>query len=113
MENKIKTKGVQASGCICAQPLGTAGNKCNFVCHKKSKIYRVRNIQNQVLNHYQFIICVQKHRKKLIEFVPNDIIYVKPLKQKSLGTGETLVQSITTIAAVLSLVTTTILLLRL
>jgi polysaccharide biosynthesis/export protein len=44
---------------------------------------------------------------------PNDIIYVKPLKQKSWGTGTTGVQSLTTIISVLSLVTTTILLLRL
>ena len=41
---------------------------------------------------------------------PNDIIYVRPLKQKSLGTGTTAVQSLGTIATILSLVTTTILL---
>lgn len=44
---------------------------------------------------------------------PNDIIYVKPLKQKTWGTGTTGVQSLATIVSVLSLVTTTILLLRL
>ena len=44
---------------------------------------------------------------------PNDIIYVKPLKQKSWGTGKTGVESLATIVSVLSLVTTTILLLRL
>ena len=43
---------------------------------------------------------------------PNDMIYVKPLKQKSLGTGTTLVQSITTIVTVLSLVTSVIVLSR-
>ncbi|WP_091426447.1 polysaccharide biosynthesis/export family protein [Formosa sp. Hel1_31_208] len=41
---------------------------------------------------------------------PNDIIYVKPLKQKSIGTGVTLVQTLGTIATVLSLITTTIVL---
>lgn len=41
---------------------------------------------------------------------PNDIIYVKPLKQKSWGTGETGVASITTIATIVSLMATTILL---
>ncbi|WP_347924915.1 polysaccharide biosynthesis/export family protein [Pontimicrobium sp. SW4] len=41
---------------------------------------------------------------------PNDMIYVKPIKQKSWGTGTTGVQSLTTIVSVLSLVTTTILL---
>ncbi|WP_298421597.1 polysaccharide biosynthesis/export family protein [uncultured Kordia sp.] len=43
---------------------------------------------------------------------PNDMIYVKPLKQKSLGTGTTLVQSITTVVTVLSLVTSIIILSR-
>jgi polysaccharide export outer membrane protein len=41
---------------------------------------------------------------------PNDIIYVEPLKQKSIGTGETAVASLTTIVTVLSLITTGILL---
>ena len=40
---------------------------------------------------------------------PNDIIYVKPLKQKSIGTGETAVSTISTIATVLSLITTALL----
>ncbi len=41
---------------------------------------------------------------------PNDYIIVKPLKQKSWGTGTTGVQTITTIVSALSLVTTAILL---
>ena len=41
---------------------------------------------------------------------PNDIIYVEPLKQKSWGTGTSGMQTITSLIAVLSLVTTTILL---
>ena len=44
---------------------------------------------------------------------PNDYIYVKPLKQKSWGTGETGVQSLTTVLTVLSLITTTLLLIQL
>ena len=40
---------------------------------------------------------------------PNDIIYVKPLKQKSIGTGETAVSSLTTIATIVSLLTSSIL----
>ncbi|WP_313803763.1 polysaccharide biosynthesis/export family protein [Flavobacterium sp.] len=43
---------------------------------------------------------------------PNDYIYVKPLKQKSWGTGTTGTQSVATIISALSLVTTTFLLLR-
>jgi polysaccharide export outer membrane protein len=41
---------------------------------------------------------------------PNDIIYVKPLKQKSWGTGETGIASLTAIVTILSLLTTTVLL---
>lgn len=43
---------------------------------------------------------------------PNDYIYIKPLKQKSWGTGTTGTQSVATIISALSLVTTTFLLLK-
>lgn len=43
---------------------------------------------------------------------PNDYIYVKPLKQKTWGTGETGIQSIGTIITLLSLATTVYLLLK-
>ena len=42
----------------------------------------------------------------------NDIVYVEPLKQKSWGTGTTGAQTFTTIISILSLVTTSILLVR-
>ena len=42
--------------------------------------------------------------------LPNDIIYVEPLKQKSWGTGTSGMQTLSSLIAVLSLVTTTILL---
>ncbi len=41
---------------------------------------------------------------------PNDVIYVKPLPQKSWGTGETGMQTLTTIATIITLGTTTLLL---
>lgn len=43
---------------------------------------------------------------------PNDYIYIKPLKQKSWGTGKTGIESLGTIITLLSLATTTFLLLR-
>lgn len=43
---------------------------------------------------------------------PNDYIYIKPLKQKTWGTGKTGIESLTTIITILSLATTTYLLLR-
>jgi polysaccharide export outer membrane protein len=44
---------------------------------------------------------------------PNDYIYVKPLKQKTWGTGKTGIESIGTIMTLLSLFTTTLVLLKL
>lgn len=43
---------------------------------------------------------------------PNDLILVNPLPQKSIGTGTTAIQSITTLATILSLLSTTILLIN-
>jgi polysaccharide export outer membrane protein len=43
---------------------------------------------------------------------PNDNIYVKPLVQKSLGTGTNARESLTTLITVVSLITTTILLIN-
>lgn len=43
---------------------------------------------------------------------PNDYIYVKPLKQKTWGTGKTGIESLSTLITILSLATTTFLLLR-
>lgn len=43
---------------------------------------------------------------------PNDYIYVKPLKQKTWGTGKTGIESLGTIITLLSLITTTFLLLK-
>jgi polysaccharide export outer membrane protein len=41
---------------------------------------------------------------------PNDIIYVKPLKQKSWGTGITGVQTFTTVISILTILSTTLIL---
>jgi polysaccharide export outer membrane protein len=43
---------------------------------------------------------------------PNDYIYVKPLKQKTWGTGKTGIESLASIIAILSLATTTFLLFK-
>ncbi|AXG71360.1 polysaccharide biosynthesis/export protein [Kordia sp. SMS9] len=43
---------------------------------------------------------------------PNDMVYVKPLKQKSLGTGTNLVQTITAVVTVVSLVASVVVLSR-
>lgn len=44
---------------------------------------------------------------------PNDFIYIKPLKQKTWGTGKTGIESLTTIITLISVVTTALVLLKL
>ncbi|NMH86367.1 polysaccharide biosynthesis/export family protein [Flavivirga algicola] len=43
---------------------------------------------------------------------PNDMIYVKPIRQKSIGTGTTAFQTIGSIATVITLITTTVILIN-
>jgi polysaccharide export outer membrane protein len=44
---------------------------------------------------------------------PNDMIYVKPLKTKALGTGTTAIQNLTAIVGVLSVITSIVLIFKL
>ncbi|MBT8303225.1 MAG: polysaccharide biosynthesis/export family protein [Bacteroidia bacterium] len=67
--------------------------------------------QGQKIHHID-LTSVSAFKSPYYYIQPNDIIYVKPLKQKSWGTGTTGVQSLSTIISVLSLVTTSILLVR-
>ena len=65
--------------------------------------------QGQQIHHIN-LLDIKAIQSPYYYIQPNDIIYVKPLKQKSWGTGETGMQSLATIITALSLVTTTILL---
>jgi len=67
--------------------------------------------QGQQIHHLDLTdVNVMKSQYYYIQ--PNDMIYVKPLKQKSWGTGTTGIQTITTLISVFTLVTTTILLIK-
>jgi polysaccharide export outer membrane protein len=65
--------------------------------------------QGQQIHHLN-LLDVKVMQSPYYYIQPNDIIYVKPLKQKSWGTGTTTMQTIATIVTALSLVTTTLLL---
>ncbi len=67
--------------------------------------------QGQKIHHIN-LTNVEAFNSPYYYLQPNDMVYVKPLKQKSLGTGTTLVQSITTVVTVLSLVTSVLVLSR-
>nr|WP_321228553.1 polysaccharide biosynthesis/export family protein [uncultured Psychroserpens sp.] len=67
--------------------------------------------QGQRIHHLDLTdIAVMKSPYYYIK--PNDIIYVKPLKQKSWGTGITGVQTFTTVASAITILTTVILLIN-
>jgi polysaccharide export outer membrane protein len=46
----------------------------------------------------------------VFQILPNDIIFIPPLKQKAWGTGTNTIQTITTLISVFSLITSTYLL---
>lgn len=67
--------------------------------------------QGQKIHHID-LTSVEALNSPYYYIQPNDLIYVKPLKQKSLGTGTTLVQTLTTVVSVLSLVASVVVLSR-
>ncbi|NNE15594.1 MAG: sugar transporter [Saprospiraceae bacterium] len=65
--------------------------------------------QGQKIHHLDLTdIAIMKSPYYYVQ--PNDMIYVKPLKQKTIGTGKTFMESLGGIATILSLITTTIVL---
>ena len=68
--------------------------------------------QGQKIHHLDLTdVNVMKSQYYYIQ--PNDLIYVKPLKQKSWGTGTNALQNLTAFLTVLTAITTTIVLLKL
>ena len=64
--------------------------------------------QGQKIHHVD-LTDIQVMNSPYYYIQPNDMIYVKPLKQKSWGTGTNVLQNIAAAATVLSLITTTFL----
>ncbi len=64
--------------------------------------------QGQKIHHLD-LTDVNVMRSPFYYIQPNDMIYVKPLKQKSIGTGETAVSSLATIATIVSILTSSVL----
>ena len=87
-----------------AGDIAITGNRKNVTIYRKNidgtKKYQVNMLDIASFDSDNFFIQ------------SNDIIYVEPLKQKSWGTGTSGMQTITSMIAVLSLVTTTILLIN-
>ena len=76
----------------------------------KENVMIVRQYPQGQKIHYIDLTDVNVMQSPYYYVMPNDMIYVKPLKQKSWGTGTTALQNLGAVATILSLVTTTILL---
>lgn len=72
---------------------------------------QVFRLEDGVLHKYSVDMTnIEAYDSDVFQVLPNDIISVPPLKQKSWGTGTNTVQTITTLLSVFSLITSTYLL---
>lgn len=78
----------------------------------RKNVQIIRKVPQGYESHFLDLTDAKTMQSPYFYLQPNDYIYIKPLKQKSWGTGTTGMQTISTIIAALSLVTTTILLTR-
>ncbi len=78
----------------------------------RKEVQVIRKLPQGYETHYIDLTKSNAFESPVFYIQPNDYIYIKPLKQKSWGTGTTGVQTISTIITALSLITTTILLTR-
>ncbi len=92
------------------EALASAGD-INLVGNRKDVLIIRQYPQGQKIHHID-LTDENAFNSPYYYIQPNDMIYVKPLKQKSLGTGTTLLESITTVVTVLSLVTSVLVLSR-
>lgn len=78
----------------------------------RKEVQVIRKLPQGFETHYIDLTSSNAFDSPVFYIQPNDYIYIKPLKQKSWGTGTTGVQTVGTIITALSLITTTILLTR-
>ncbi|BCY27285.1 polysaccharide biosynthesis/export family protein [Flavobacterium okayamense] len=78
----------------------------------RKKVQIIRKMPHGFETHYLDLTKAETMNSPFFYIQPNDYIYIKPLPQKSWGTGTTGMQTVGTIITALSLITTTILLSR-
>lgn len=78
----------------------------------RKEVQVIRKLPQGFETHYVDLTSSKAFESPVFYIQPNDYIYIKPLRQKSWGTGTTGIQTIGTIITALSLITTTILLTR-
>lgn len=78
----------------------------------RKNVQVIRKVPHGFETYYVDLTSSKAFESPVFYIQPNDYIYIKPLKQKSWGTGTTGMQTVGTIITALSLITTTILLSR-
>lgn len=78
----------------------------------RKNVQVIRKVPHGFETYYLDLTSADAVNSPAFHLQPNDYIYIKPLRQKSWGTGTTGMQTIGTIITALSLITTTILLTR-
>jgi polysaccharide export outer membrane protein len=78
----------------------------------RKKVQIIRKMPHGFETYYLDLTDSEAMKSPYFYIQPNDYIYIKPLPQKSWGTGTTGMQTVGTIITALSLITTTILLSR-
>ncbi|TDD98371.1 polysaccharide biosynthesis/export family protein [Flavobacterium cellulosilyticum] len=73
----------------------------------------IRQLPSGIEMHNIDLTNINALKSPYFNLQPNDFIYVKPLRQKSWGTGKTGIESLGSIMTLISLITTTILILKL
>lgn len=82
------------------------------VTSNRKKVEVWRSIAGQRKKYTIDLTSATAFDSEVYNIQPNDLIYIVPLKQKAWGTGTTGLQSLTTIVSVLTLLTSTILIIR-
>lgn len=78
----------------------------------RKEVQIIRKLPHGFESHYLDLTNAKAMQSPYFYIQPNDYIYIKPLPQKSWGTGTTGMQTVGTIITALSLITTTLLLTR-
>lgn len=78
----------------------------------RKNVQVIRKLPQGYQTYYIDLTDAKAFNSPVFNIQPNDYIYIKPLRQKSWGTGTTGMQTLSTIITALSLITTTILLTR-
>lgn len=92
------------------EAVANAGDISNVGNRKNIEIIRTNNSKTEKFS--IDLTQVSAFDSDVFYIKPNDLIYIKPLKQKFWGTGTTGLQSLTTIFSILTLVTSTIIISR-